>query len=75
MKYSFRFMKHEHSLRMFLNNKKISFTEKRYRVKFNRKDIVQKIQKYQNVSEWNHVPKPGATKVHVLTFLELPLTI
>ena len=58
----------QHSLRMFLNNKKISFTEKRYRVKFNRKDIVQKIQKYQNVSEWNHVPKPGATKVHVLTF-------
>ena len=30
----------QHSLRMFLTNKKIVFAEKRYRVKFNRKDIV-----------------------------------
>ena len=29
-----------HSLRMFLINKKIAFAEKRYRVKFNRKDIL-----------------------------------
>ena len=28
----------------------------------------QKIQNYQNVSEWNHFFKPGATKVHVLTY-------
>ena len=27
----------------------------------------QKIQNYQNVSEWNHFFKPGATKVHVVT--------
>ena len=52
------------SLRMFLINKSIVFAEKWYRIKFNRKDIVQKIQKYQNVSEWNHVRKPGATNVH-----------
>ena len=30
----------QHSLRMFLISKKIVFTKKRYRVKFNRKDIV-----------------------------------
>ena len=30
----------QHSLRMFLINKKIKFTEKRYPVKFIRKDVV-----------------------------------
>ena len=30
----------QYSLRMFLINKKIVFTEKRYRVKFNKKDVV-----------------------------------
>ena len=53
---------------MFLTNKKIAFAEKRYRVKFKRKDAVEKIQKYQNVSEWNYVRKPGATKVPVITY-------
>ena len=50
-----------------------AFAEKWYRIKFNRKDIVQKIQKYQNVSEWNHVRKPGATNVHanILTIAAL----
>ena len=52
----------------FSSIKKIVFTKKRYRVKFNRKGIAQKIQKYQNGSEWNHVQKPGATKVHALTY-------
>ena len=28
----------------------------------------QKTEKYQNVSEWNHVWKPGATIVHVQTY-------
>ena len=42
---------------MFLTNKKIVFAQKskieksKYRVKFNRKDIVKIFQKYQNVSE------------------------
>ena len=27
-----------------------------------------KFKKYQNVSEWKYVWKPGATKVHVLTY-------
>ena len=30
----------QYSLRMFLINKKIAFTEKGYRVRFDRKDIV-----------------------------------
>ena len=30
----------QHSLRIFLINKKIVFSEKRFRVKFNRKDIM-----------------------------------
>ena len=35
----------QHSLHMFLTNKNIVFTEKRYRVKFDITDIVQKIRK------------------------------
>ena len=51
------------------HQQKIAFTEKRYCVKFNNikkyllliKQKQKKNQKYQNVSEWNHIRKPGAT--------------
>ena len=58
----------QHSLRSFSSIKKSLLQRKGYRVKSNRKDIVQKIQKYQNLSEWNHVRNRGAIKVHVLTY-------
>ena len=58
----------QHSLRIFSSIKKSPLQRKGYRVKSNRKDIVQKIQKYQNLSEWNHVRNRGAIKVHVLTY-------
>ena len=70
----------EHSLRTFFINKKIVFTETKCRVKFNSNTInsnkifvnhkakTKKIQKYQNVSEWNHFRKQGTTEVHVLTY-------
>ena len=65
----------EHSLRMFLINKKIVFTEKRYRVKFSsiKKHLLLIKQKQKN----SKIPKPiwmkprrkpGAAKVDVLTY-------
>ena len=46
----------EHSLRIFLINKKIVFTEKRYRVKFSsiKKDLLLIKQKQKN----SKIPKP-----------------
>ena len=50
----------------FSSIKKIVFTEKILFVTHKAK--TNKNQKYQHVSEWNHAWKPGATKVHVLTY-------
>ena len=73
----------EHSLRMFLINKKIVFTEKRYRVKFSsiKKHLLLIKQKQKNSKIPKRIWMKSCSKTrsdkstYANIFLELPLTI